>query len=101
MDNVILKTKKLIEGFEASELIKSLDYYKNKVIKNKEIMNLINKYNNSNDEYEKISIKKDIYKFNDYNLYMKYYNELFYYVLTINNKFRNFTNERGCSSESH
>ena len=43
---------------------------------------MINKYNNSNDEYEKISIKKDIYKFNDYNLYMKYYNELFYYVLT-------------------
>ena len=101
MDNVILKTKKLIEVFDSSELIKNLDYYKNKVINNKEIMNMINKYNNSNDEYEKISIKKDIYKFNDYNLYMKYYNELFYYVLTINNKFRSFTNERGCSSESH
>ena len=101
MDNVIEKTKKLIEVFEASELIKSLNYYKNKVINNKEIMNMINKYNNSNDEYEKISIKKDIYKFDDYNLYMKYYNELFYYVLKINNKFKSFTSERGCSSESY
>jgi len=101
MDNVILKTKKLIEVFETSELIKQLEYYKNEVINNKEIMNMINKYNNSNDEYEKISIKKDIYKFNDYDLYMKYYNELFYYVLKINGMFKKFTDERGCSSESH
>lgn len=101
MDNVILKTKKLIEVFDSSELIKNLDYYKNRVINNKNIMDMINKYNNSNDEYEKIYIKKDIYKYDDYNLYMKYYNELFYYVLKINNKFRSFTNERGCTNESH
>lgn len=101
MDNVILKTKKLIEVFERSELIKNLDYYKNRVINNKDIMIMIDKYNNSNDEYEKISIKKDIYKFNDYELYMKYYNELFYYVMKINSMFREFASERGCSSESH
>ena len=101
MDNVILKTKNLIEVFEASELIKNLDYYKNKVINNKEIMNIINRYNSSNDEYEKMAIKKDIYKYDDYNLYMKYYNELFYYVMRINTMFRSFTSERGCGSESH
>ena len=101
MDNVILKTERLIEVFEASELIKNLGYYKNRVSKNNEIMNMINKYNNSNDEYERMAIKKDIYKYSDYGLYMKYYNELFYYVMKINAMFRNYTNERGCSSESH
>ena len=101
MDKVILKTKKLIEVIDSSELIKNLNYYKNKVVINEEIMVLINKYNNSNDDYEKISLKERIYKYEDYNLYMKYYNELFYYVLKINNMFRKFTDERGCKSESH
>ena len=32
MDNVIDKTKKLIDSFENSELIKNLDYYKRKDI---------------------------------------------------------------------
>ena len=101
MDNVIEKTKNLIEVIEASELIKNLDYYKNRVILNSEVMGLIEKYNNSNDDYEKISLKEKIYKYEDYNSYMKYYNELFYYVLRINNMFKKFTNERGCSNESH
>lgn len=101
MDNVISKTKNLIEVIDSSELIKNLDYYKNKVIINKEIMTLINKYNNSNNDYEKISLKEKIYDYEDYNSYMKYYNELFYYVLKINNMYKKFTNERGCGNESH
>ena len=40
MDNVINKTKNLIEVLEGSELIKKFDYYKSKVISNKDIMNL-------------------------------------------------------------
>ena len=101
MDKVIQKTKHLIEVIEESELIKNLEYYKNKVVINKEIMTLIDKYNNSNDDYEKISLKEKIYKYDDYKLYMKYYNELFYYVLRINNMFKKFTNYRGCNNESH
>lgn len=101
MDNVIEKTKNLIDVIDSSELIKNLDYYKNKVILNNEIMTLIDKYNNSNDDYEKISLKEKIYKHEDYNSYMKYYNELFYYVLKINNMFKKFTDDRGCNNESH
>lgn len=97
MDNVIDKTKKLIEVIDSSDLIKNLNYYKNKVVLNSEIMNLIDKYNDSNDDYEKIVIKREVYKYEDYSLYMKYYNELFYYVLEINNRFRVYTDERGCS----
>ena len=96
MDNVIAKTKNLIEVFNSSELIKNLEFYKNKVLSNNEIMKLINKYNSSKDDYEKMSIKRDIYKYDDYNLYMKYYNELFYIVLDINKRFRMYTDERGC-----
>lgn len=96
MDNVITKTKELIEVIETSELIKNLDYYKNRVIINKDIMDLIDRYNTSNDDYVKLSLKEKIYKYEDYSMYMKYYNELFYYVLKINNMFRSFTNERGC-----
>ena len=96
MDNIINKTKKLIDVIDSSTLIKNLDYYKNKVTSNKDIMNMIDKYNNSDDNYEKISIKKDIYKYEDYSLYMKYYNELFYIVMDINNRFKRYNDERGC-----
>ena len=41
MDNVIDKTKKLIDSFESSELISKLDYYKRIVIGNKELLDLI------------------------------------------------------------
>lgn len=101
MDNVIDKTKKLIEVIDSSDLIKNLVYYKRKVILNNEIMILIDKYNKSNDDYEKISLKEKIYKYEEYNLYMKYYNELFYYVLKINNMFKKYTDDRGCNNESH
>lgn len=97
MDNVILKTKELINTFEDSDLIKNLEYYKSKVLLNKELLNLINKYNNSNDNYEKISLKQEIYKDNNYKEYMKYYNELFYYILKINNKFKEYMSIRGCN----
>ena len=97
MDNVIEKTKELINALDSSDLISNLDYYKNRVINDKNILELVSKYNNSNDDYEKISLKKEIYKNNDYVNYMKYYNELFMYVIKINNMYKKFTNSRGCS----
>lgn len=96
MNNVINKTKKLIEVIDSSDLIKNLDHYKNKILLNNEIMALIEKYNKSNDDYEKASLKEKIYKNEDYKLYMDYYNELFYYVLKINNMFKKYTSGRRC-----
>ena len=101
MDNVIDKTKDLIAVIDSSDLIKDLDYYKKKVMLNSEIMALINRYNKSNDDYEKMSLKEKIYKHEEYRCYMKYYNELFYYVLKINNGYRKFTDSRSCNNESH
>ena len=93
MDNVIEKTKNLIEVFEESDLIKNLDHYKKIVLDNQELLELINKYNTSNDDYEKVSLKV---KINSYKEYMKYYNELFYYVMDINKRFKKYTDVRGC-----
>ena len=96
MDNVIDKTKKLIDSFESSELIKNLDYYKRKVVSNKELLDLIHEYNKSTDNYDKLYIKEKIYKYSEYREYMKYYNELFYYIMSINKRFKEYTNVRGC-----
>ena len=96
MNNIIDKTKKLIDSFENSNLIRKLDYYKEIVINNSELLELINKYNTSKDDYEKISLKEKIYKYDEYREYMKYYNELFYYIMGINKRFKEYTNVRGC-----
>ena len=100
MDNVINKTKELIDIFEESELINNLDYYRGRITSNNELLKLINKYNNTSNDYERISLKKEIYKYEDYTLFMKYYNELFYYILNINNRFKKYTNVR-CHHESN
>ena len=95
MDNVIEKTKNLIEVFEESDLIKNLDHYKKIVLDNQELLELINKYNTSNDDYEKVSLKVKINSYEEYKEYMKYYNELFYYVMDINKRFKKYTDVRG------
>lgn len=90
------KTKNLIEVFEESDLIKNLDHYKKIVLDNQELLELINKYNTSNDDYEKVSLKVKINSYKEYKEYMKYYNELFYYVMDINKRFKKYTDVRGC-----
>ena len=96
MDNVIEKTKNLIEVFEESDLIKNLDHYKKIVLDNQELLELINKYNTSNDDYEKVSLKVKINSYKEYKEYMKYYNELFYYVMYISKRFKKYIDVRGC-----
>lgn len=97
MNKVIDKTKELINCFEESSLIKSLDKYKILVVNNKKLLLLIDMYNNSADDYEKISLKREINSYDEYREYIKYYNELFYYVMDINKKFNSYTDVRGCN----
>lgn len=86
-----------MKAFEDSDIIRNLDHYKTLVVNNKKLLELIDKYNNSTDDYEKISLKKEIYTYPEYKEYMKYYNELFYYVMNINNRFKKYTDVRGCT----
>lgn len=96
MEEIIYHTKKLIKVLDNSELMKNLSFYKKKVMDNQELMILIEKYNEASDQYELLDLKRRIYGYEDYALYMKYYNELFYYVLKINHKFKDYLSERSC-----
>lgn len=97
MEDVIDKTKKLILSFEESSLITNLDHYKSLICQNKKLLEQINKFNSSSDDYKKIALKKEIYKNEEYRMFMKYYMQLFYYILEINKKFKSYTNTSGCN----
>ncbi len=96
MDNVIEKTKNLITVIDESDLMRKIEHYQKRILGSKELTSLIRKYNSLMDDYEKRKIKEEIYGFQDYTLYMKYYNELFYKILKINYGFKKYTGLKGC-----
>lgn len=97
MHKVIEKTFELIDVIDDSEMIKSLEKYKKQVLENKEIQELLKLGNNTSIEYEKLEIKKKLYEFPEYKGYMKYYDELMFLVMKINQGFKKFTkNGRRC-----
>ena len=94
MNNIIKKTYDLIDTLDNSLLIKELSYYKDKIINDKYILNLINKYNKSNNNEEKITIKKELYNNINYKKYMENYNKLNYIIMDINNRIKKITNTK-------
>ena len=54
MDDVIKRTKELIQVLEGSDLIRNLERYKARIMVKKNLLELIYKYNNSFDDYEKL-----------------------------------------------
>lgn len=95
MSEIIEKTYDLLDILDNSKLIKDLTLYKNKLLNNKNVLLLINKINDSNDDLEKVRLKKELYENDDYKKYMDCYNELSYIVLRINMQYRKYTNTRG------
>ena len=94
MNNIIKKTYDLIDTLDNSNLIKELSYYKDKIINDKYILDLINKYNNSNNNEERITMKKELYNNINYKKYMENYNKLNYIILDINNRIKKITNTK-------
>ena len=94
MNNIIKKTYDLIDTLDNSLLIKELSYYKDKIINDKYILDLINKYNNSNNNEEKITIKKELYNNINYKKYMENYNKLNYIIMEINIRIKKITNTK-------
>ena len=94
MDEVMDKTFKLIDVLDNSDVIKNITLYKNKVISNTEIQELINIGNKTMDKYKLMDIKRKLYKYEDYVNYMKYYNELMYIVMDINSRFKSITGNK-------
>ena len=95
--DIMNKTYELIDVLDNSSLIKELTFYKNKIINNKELCELIKKGNNEEDKYVLMSIKKDLYNNFEYSEYMRLYNELNYIVMNINSRYKSLFNDRMCS----
>ena len=91
------KTYELIDVLEKSSLFKDLALYKDRIMNNKELRELINRGNSEEDKYILLSIKKDLYKYDEYREYMRVYNEIMYIVMDINKRYKDLFNERKCS----
>ena len=96
MNRVMEKTYLLIDELEKSDIIKNITIYKEKIINNQEIQELINKGNKETNDYIISGIRKKLYKYNDYKNYMDNYNKLMYIVMDINSRLNKITNNKNC-----
>ena len=91
MTEIITATYNLLDTLDNSLLIKNLTKYKQKILKNKELLSLISDIKEEPNKTILIEKRKKIYQNNDYNMYMKYYNELSFLILKINKKYAEYT----------
>ena len=98
MNNIIEKTYLLIDELDKSDIIKNITLYKEKILNNKDIKELLDKSKSTSDEYILYDIKNKLYKYNDYKEYIHYYNELNYIVMDINSRFKKLINTNICSN---
>lgn len=96
MNEIMEKTYDLIDELDASDIIKSITFYKTKIMNNDDIRDLINKGNNTLDDYVIMDLKKRLYKYDEYKNYMDNYNKLMYIVMDINNRFNKIINNKNC-----
>ena len=96
MNDIILKTYELIDVLEDSEIIKNLVYYKNKLSSNKEILELVSKYNTTFDDLKLVKIMKKLYSNDDYKGFIDNYNKLHQILIKINYRYKKLFNSRSC-----
>ena len=89
-------TYNLIDELDKSDIIRNITIYKDKIMNNKEIRDLIDKGNNSDDDYVIRDIRIMLYKYDSYKKYMDNYNKLMYIVMDINNRMKLLINDKGC-----
>lgn len=96
MNKIMEKTYELIDVMEKSDLIYDIGVYRDRIIKNKELSDLIKEGNFTSDEYMLLDIKRKLYKYNDYKNYIDKYNELMYIVMDINYRYNKLLGKGGC-----
>ena len=94
MSEIIDKTYKLLDTLDNSSLIKNLTKYKNNLLKNNLVLKQIEDIKKEKDPNKLILLRKELYKNNDYKMYMKYYQELSFIILKINKKYAEYTSTR-------
>ena len=92
MSEITLATYKFLDALDDSSVIKNLTKYKNKLMKNKQLLLEINDTQKETNNNILITKRKKIYANNDYQMYMKYYNELSLLILKINKQYKKYTN---------
>ena len=97
MSDIIAKTYLLLDTLDNSELIKKLTKYKNNLLSNPQILSQIANIKKETNKESIISKRKELYQNNDYKMYMKYYNELYFIILKINKKYSEYTNTMECT----
>ena len=96
MHEIIRATYELIDELEKSDLIKNLTFYKDRVLGNKDLCELIDRGKNTCDKYVIMDIKRRLYNDSDYKNYVNSYNQLFYIVMNINNRYKKLLNDKSC-----
>ena len=96
MNDIMEKTYVLIDELDKSDIIKDITFYKERIMNNDKIRELVSKGNNTDDEYIIREIKQKLYTYDDYKNYMDNYNKLMYIVMDINNRLNKLINNKSC-----
>lgn len=89
-------TKEFIKEIDNSVLIKELKYYRDIVKSDEEILFLLDRIHNEDNDYEVIKLRKEIYSYEAYREYMKRYSEVISMVKELNKMVRMFSAEKVC-----
>ena len=96
MNEIMEKTYVLIDELDKSDIIKDITFYKERIMNNDKIRELVSKGNNTDDEYIIREIKQKLYTYDDYKNYMDNYNKLMYIVMDINNRLNKLIINKSC-----
>ena len=96
MNEIIKKTYELIDVFEDSSLIREMGIYRDRIMENEQLSELIKKGNSIDDEYILLDIKRKLYKNQDYKAYIDRYNEMMYLVMDINYRYNKLLSKGSC-----
>lgn len=96
MNKIMECTYDLIDVLDNSDVIRDITMYKDRIMNNGEIRELIDKGNSCCDEYLLMDIKKKLYEYDDYKGYMDCYNKLMFLVMDINSRFNKLIDCKGC-----
>ncbi len=99
---IVEATYMFLDNLDKSALIKDLTKYKNRLLKNKELLKEIDNLKKETENNIIITKRKEIFGNTDYSNYMKCYNELSLIVLKINKKYQEYTNtkEHNCGGNN-
>lgn len=99
-DKLIEKLDSVIDTLEQSTEIKRMEVLKKEIYEDKNLKELLSKYNlekNNINQDEKIELKRKIIDNPKVSEYRKLEDSLFLFVLSVNNKLKELTEEKSCS----